>query len=298
MTATPVLLSRSLSESTSRKLGRIHQIARYVSRVECRAPDFLIVGAQKGGTTSLYSYLAQHPNVIPAVRKEVHYFENPSSRARGESWYRSFFATESYLRRHERRLGSTALTGEATTYMPYPRIPRMLHQVSPSARLIFLLRNPVERAYSHYRHICRSYPGTERHTFSEAIRIEPQRIQPDLDAIARDEWHDDATLRLFSYCHSGLYAEQLKAWLEHFPRENMYITESERFFERPGEIVAEVRNFLTLPAYDFDFSKKFNVGGYTDQISRDDREFLIDKFSSDRAELREILGPDFGTTWF
>lgn len=285
------------NESLARKLGRLHQIARYASGVECSAPDFLIIGAQKGGTTSLYSYLTQHPNVFPAVRKEVHYFESPASRARGERWYRSFFPTEAFLTAKKRRLG-TALTGEATTYMPYPQIPRMLHAIHPDARLIFLLRNPAERAFSHYMHVRRSYPGAEPLDFGDDIRREAERIQPDVDAIARDEWHDDVTYRAFSYVRSGMYAEHVKNWIEFFPTDRMYINESERFFERPDKVLGEICDFLGLPPAEFDFAEKLNVGGYDDRVSPDDRAFLVNAFADDRAKLQQIVASNFGADWF
>lgn len=298
MTRSVPPLNRTVSETAARKLGRLHQLARYASRVECRTPDFLIIGAQKGGTTSLYSYLTQHPSVFPAIRKEVHFFENPDSRAKGDRWYRSFFPTEFYLGTQERRLGTAVLTGEATTYMPYPRIPEMLHVISPAARLIFLLRDPVARAFSQYMHVRRSYPGFETNNFSDAIRIEAQRIQPDIDAITRDEWHDDVTFRAFSYVRSGLYAEQLKCWLRVFPREHIYVSESERFFRNPDEVLQEVCKFLKLPTFAPDFSEQHNIGGYDDQVTRTDRDFLIRAFVNDRADLQRLLGENFGASWF
>lgn len=285
-------------EAAGRKLGRIHQIARYVLGIPCRAPDFLIVGAQKGGTTSLYSYLAQHPNIIPPVRKEVHFFENPVSRAKGGRWYRSFFPTELYLGYKEWRVGGDILTCEGTTYMPYPRIPKMLQAINPAAKLIFLLRNPVDRAFSHYMHICRSYPGLEPLTFGDAIRAEAQRIQPDIDALSRNEWHDDRTFRAFSYVRTGMYAEHLKRWLDFFPRENTYIGESERFFRHPALVLQEINSFLKLPDHQFDVAKQFNVGGHTDDIHPTDRAFLVKVFADDRAELQKMLGRDFGAAWF
>lgn len=292
------LLDRASSRSAARKLSRLHQVARYASGLPCRAPDFLIVGAQKGGTTSLHAYLAQHPNVFPAVRKEVHFFETPAIRIKGDRWYRSFFPTQLYLRRQELRLGSAVLTGEATAYLPYPRVPQLLHAINPEARLIVLLRNPIERAYSHYWHVRRSYPGLETHSFSDAIRIEQQRIQADVDRSARDEWYDDVTFRSFSYVSSGKYAEQLKRWLAVFPRENLFIRESEHFFENPEMTMKEVCTFLEIPDCEVDVSEWHNRGASRYQPGAEDREFLIRAFADDRSELQSLLGRDFGATWF
>jgi hypothetical protein len=289
---------RRIAQGIERRLQSTHQFIRYVSGIPCITPDFLIIGAQKGGTTSLYYYLAQHPHVSPAVHKEVHFFENPSRRGKGERWYRSFFPSKLYLACREFVLQGKVLTGEATPYMSYINAPRLVHCVKPEAKLILLLRNPVDRALSHYMHVCRSAPGLETLTFSEAIRAEPLRIQQDIDAIERDEWHDDILHRMLGYVRRGLYAQHLQQWLALFPRENIYVVESEKFYRNPALVTQEVAAFLGLSPCKFDVSEQFNVGGYAEKITPEDRAFLVDAFKDDRAELQKILGNDFGADWF
>lgn len=179
------------------------------------------------------------------------------------------------------------------------RAPELLHDVNPDARLIFLLRNPVERAFSHYMHVCRTYPGAEPYSFSEAIRIEPERIRDDVVALDRDKDHDDATFRAFSYVARGMYGEQLERWLAVFPRENVLVCESERFFERPDEVVNDVADFLGLPATSStNVSEPYNVGGYSSRFSAADRDYLTAIYAEDRAKLQALLGGNFGDRWF
>ena len=116
-------------------------------------PDFLIIGAQKGGTTSLYNYVQAQPCVAPAARKEVHFFDRRLNLNKGLTWYRGHFPTrvEQYSARHLRL--QPFLTGEATPeYLFLPHIPHIVARVLPVIKLILLLRNPVDRAYSQYQH--------------------------------------------------------------------------------------------------------------------------------------------------
>ncbi|MCP4350850.1 MAG: sulfotransferase domain-containing protein, partial [Desulfobacterales bacterium] len=113
-------------------------------------PDFLILGAQKAGTTSLFEYLVSHPGVLAPTTKEVQYF----SHLYGKStlWYRSHFASRASLRRATTRLGYRALTGEASPYyLNHPLAADRAHRVVPDASLIVLVRDPIERAHSHWR---------------------------------------------------------------------------------------------------------------------------------------------------
>ncbi len=131
------------------------------------APAFVIVGAQRGGTTSLYRYLAAHPGVLPASRKELHYFTNRHDR--GPDWYRSQFPPTP----------PGTITGESTPYyLFHPHAPRRLHAFAPDVKLIVLLRNPVDRAYSHYQLQVRRRHETL--PFEEAIAREEERLAGEL----------------------------------------------------------------------------------------------------------------------
>ena len=128
-------------------------------------PDFLISGAQRGGTTSLYNYLQAHPCFELPTTKELHFFDRKFHR--GLAWYRAHFPT--YLEKcfAQRIQGRAFLTGEATpNYLFHPLVSRRVAEVLPRVKLIVLLRNPVDRAFSHYHHILDL--GYEHLPFAEA----------------------------------------------------------------------------------------------------------------------------------
>ncbi len=136
-------------------------------------PDFPIVGAMKSGTSSLYLYTTQHPHVLPALKVEVHYFDINFNR--GNKWYRSHFPTIFYkfisrlIKRHK------MITGEASPYyLFFPHSAQRIYTTFPNLKIIIILRNPVDRAYSHYFHSTRG--GFESLSFEEAVKKESERL--------------------------------------------------------------------------------------------------------------------------
>ena len=114
-------------------------------------PDFIIIGAQKSGTTSLYRFIVKHPAIAPATKKEVHYFSIWYKF--GELWYRSHFPTNLSRYNFYKRTNQKLLSGEASpVYLFYPVVPGRMKELLPDVKLIVILRNPVDRAYSHYHH--------------------------------------------------------------------------------------------------------------------------------------------------
>lgn len=181
------------------------QLGQLLGRFGSR-PNFLIIGVQKGGTTSLYSYLAAHPRVSPALGKEVHYFD--FHYGCGERWYRAHFVPQAWS--DVRGLQ----TGEASPeYLFCPAAPQRVAAFDPGMKLIVMLRNPVERAYSQYQMSRRR--GSETLSFAEALALEPERLEAErrrlgaVAAHARGKSH-----RHHSYQSRGYYAEQLKVWFE------------------------------------------------------------------------------------
>src|SRR5437763_1646364 len=114
-------------------------------------PDFIILGAQRAGTTSLYEYIVDHPQVGAASKKEVHFFDRHYTE--GVNWYRAHFPPAVRRQRFENRTGKRFLTGEASPYyLAHPMVPERIAAVAPDARFLILLRNPIDRALSHYYH--------------------------------------------------------------------------------------------------------------------------------------------------
>ncbi|MCS6884817.1 MAG: sulfotransferase [Acidobacteriota bacterium] len=253
-------------------------------------PDFLVIGVQKAGTTSLFNYLIEHPGILPTVRKQMHYFDNRYER--GEDWYRSHFPMELQLRYRERRLGYKCLTGEATPYYIFhPHAPRRIRSLLPKAKLIVLLRNPVDRAYSHYNHEVRK--GAEKLSFEEAIEKEAERLRPELERMLQDEHYYSFAYQHYSYLARGRYAEQLSYWFKLFPKEQFLILKSEDFDRNIPETLNKIYRFLGLPELPPKNYPYHNRGNYP-QMSSETRQKLREYFRRYNEQLYELLQIDFG----
>ena len=230
-------------------------------------PDFVIIGAQKGGTSFLYYLLARHPLVQPAARKELHFFDQPDRFAKGAEWYRRCFPRSGW------KDGSRTITGEATPYYLFDHnVAKRMCEVVPQTRLIALLRNPIDRAYSHYQMQVKR--GTEPGTFEEVI----------------ERQHS-------SYVSRGIYVDQLLRWFEFFSKEQMLILKSEDFFERPVETLKPVLKFLQLPDWQPEASeleRRRHTGAYSKKMDPSTRRRMEAYFEPHNQRLYECLGVDFG----
>lgn len=245
-------------------------------------PDFVIVGAQKGGTAFLYHLLTRHPLVGPATYKEVHFFDRYFEL--GPEWYRWRFPQP---REREDR---TTITGEATPYyLFHPLAPERMARVVPDVKLIALLRNPVDRAYSHYQ--MQVQRGTEKGTFEEALAAEGPRMGE-----GDGDW-DSFEYRHFSYLSRGLYAEQLERWFRVFGKDRMLVLKSEDFFAQPAEVLRAVQRFLSLPERKPDASELGSgrhEGGYRTKMDPATRRRLKAHFEPHNERLYRLLGKDLG----
>src|SRR5690606_20950764 len=247
-------------------------------------PHFLIIGAQKGGTTSLYEYLAAHPRVLPAYRgEEVHYFDHHFRW--GEAWYRRHFPLRAALRRRR------AVTGETSpAYLFHPFAPQRIAATLPEARLIVLLRNPTDRAVSHYWHMVRT--KVETLPLAEALHREPERILDGLERMARDEHHYAPDYVAFSYQKRGLYADQLARYLKYFDRSQLLVLQSEAFFRNPQAGYDTVLRFIGLAPHPLPSFPPQNVGTYGEETPEGVRETLDAYFRPHNERLYDLLQLD------
>jgi hypothetical protein len=268
---------------------RVHLLTRF-ARLD---PNFLIIGTAKGGTTSLYECLVEHPAVGRSFEKEPRYFD--ANYQRGASWYRSHFPLTTFRRSVRRRYGVDPGVFEATPYyLLHPLVPARVRRDYPSMRLIAVLRDPVARAYSHYSHQVRM--GHESRTFAEAIACEEELLAPELERMLADESYDSRPYRLFSYVTRGLYLDQLERWLRVFPREQLLVLASEDLFERPAETLPAVLRFLGLPPRPGLTLPHERRGGYDPVIPDDAAERLAVVYEEPNRRLYEFLGRDLGWT--
>lgn len=277
-----------------RRLVRARLSVRELTAPLRGLPDFLVIGAQRSGTSSLYKYLGRHPHVAPSLRKEVGYFSGHYHE--GESWYRAHFPLASRSAAHRRLHGVKLLSFEATPdYLFDPRTPSRISALLPDARFVVLLRNPVDRAYSHYLHMQRL--GFEDLAFDEALDAEERRLHGDLEVLDVDPDHQAKEWSRYSYVARGRYALQLLRWWEHFDRDRFLIIRSEDFFESPGRILAEITDFVGVDRWlPETFSNYSYVGASPSipDIGADLRAQLQSVFKEDNEHLAELLGRDMG----
>ncbi|WP_193212253.1 sulfotransferase domain-containing protein [Luteolibacter marinus] len=251
-------------------------------------PSFLIVGVQKGGTSSLHKYLVQHPSIAQAVIKEVHFFDgglDPS----WNKWEDGMKLYKSYMPLRMRSKGMQIFDA-SPDYIYHPEAARRIFGIYPKIKLVILLRDPVERAISHYFHEVRR--GRETLSLMAALEAEETRVDPSYRAqdFKRREWN------CFSYKRKGLYAQQIREYFKYFDRDSILIKESEELFENPGKIVGEVCSFIGVKSEDLrlDFSPK-GVGTNRLESSEVDsaRKMLRDIYREPNRDLEELLKMKF-----
>ena len=164
-------------------------------------PDFLVLSAGRCGSTSLFAALCEHPQVLPPSHKETHFFDR--NWTRGLDFYRRLFPLQARRRARARRAGGPVLTGEATTYyLLHPAVPARASAAIPDARLVVILRDPVDRAYSHYQLSVRR--GREKLSFEEALDAEPERLAGAEERLLADPAADVPSHRVHSYVARGM----------------------------------------------------------------------------------------------
>lgn len=291
------------------------RVVRAVARTAVRAgaygtasarglPDFLLIGTKRGGTTSLYRQLEMHPAYVPlfpsAARlpmrenmKGVHFFD--TNFHRGRRWYRSHFQTVRSRDAHHDRHGAS-FTGDASPYyLFHPLAAQRAATVVPDAKLVVLLRDPVERTISHWAEQTRN--GTETLTLVDALDRERERLgdsaQLLLDGtIKRNFAHEQQ-----SYAGQSQYAQSLRRWLQHFPREKLLVLFSEDYYANPVAVLGEVTDFLGLPRYldvDVGVRNAASRTGHHDEV----RERLGQQFADDAAAVAAIVGRPPPWDWF
>jgi hypothetical protein len=261
-------------------------------------PDFVIIGGKKCGTTFLYHLLTQHPLVEPCAKKELHFFDDLFDES--VEWYRRCFPQPRWEDSRK------TITGEATPeYLTHPSVPERMAQVIPRARLIALLRNPVDRAYSDYQQVARK--RWETRSFEEAVEAEEARIRGKRGMVPEDEHHASFEHQRFRYLTKSIYVDQLLRWSEFFPEEQMLVLKSEDFFEHPAKILKPVLSFLDLPDWEPDVPEfrderdkekyeriKRNKGIYEDKMDPATKQHLEEFFEPHNKRLYDYLGVDFG----
>lgn len=246
-----------------------------------KLPDFIIIGAQKSGSSSLYWWLYQHPQISMSFDKETKFFDRHYSK--GIAWYRHQFPLTSTKNK---------LAGDNTPYYVFhPLVPERVHKACPDTRFIAILRNPIDRAYSQYQMERRK--GRELNaTFEGAIkgeleRIKLARIEVNNNPLENNHIHENT-----SYLSRGLYIDQIEDWLKWFDLKQLLVLESESLFKEPETGLKSVYDFLGVSNVIANDLTPYNVVSYA-SMDPELREELSGFFAPYNKRLERLLGMKF-----
>lgn len=261
------------------------------------APDFMIIGAAKAGTTSLFQYLAQHPEILSPKEKELEFFSIKFDK--GIRWYLSNFP----LKKHKKN----SLTFEATpAYLFLKDAPCRIAKLFPLIKFIAILRDPVKRTYSNWAF---------RHNSSFVNSGEHARDARSFDVAVKEELQNPGLIDWrFAYINRSSYVNQLKRWYSYFPPEQILLLDSEDLKNKPVTSLKAVTNFLGISDFYTDFEKSnekltgllgtkdslkekelkiYNANSYNQKIDDKIKKALEDYFKPYDKELEELTGRKF-----
>lgn len=277
---------RALAKAWLRRFG--------VATSELRGlPDFLIVGAKRAGTTSLWNSVVRHPNVLPMFPARMHikgtaFFT--TNHGRGLRWYRSHFPLRVNRAVRARVDGVRPVAGEATPYyLFHPLAAGRAARVAPEARIVVILRDPVDRAYSQYRERVRH--RAETLSFEAALDAEEERLRGEEDRIRRDDGYVSFAHEHLSYVEQGRYAGMIERWLEAYPRERFLFLLNEDLDRDPSGQLNRFVDFLGLPPRSPSEVPRDNYHP-GEPMDPSIRARLAETFAGDNRRLAALLGMD------
>lgn len=250
-------------------------------------PDFLVIGAKRCGTTSLYHYLGLHPSIKRSTHDHLGFFDDNFHL--GLQFYRSFFPTVVEKRACLKKTGMFATYDVTSSYIQDPKTAKRIHDIFPQIKLIAILRNPADRAYSEYNLQLRSDPSMKDFEFyvkNEMVEIENDEksglvIDAKLFAAGKK-----------NYLRKGFYFEQFTPWFGLFPKDNIHIISTEQLGRNPDETMKDIFKFLGFPDHQINTEKRHEKGNY--KIMNDDTRESLQKFFEPRnKKLYELIGKNF-----
>ena len=252
-------------------------------------PDFYLIGSQKSGTTSLFEYLLQHPSIPSNLSKDIRFFDKYYHK--GTNWYRLYFPinTKKFLKQAPQNF----CVGDGTErYLDHPHTAKRIKKLTPNAKLIVLLRNPITRTYSHYNFNVNR--GLENRSFENAIEFEKKVISIEFEKMLKNPNYYSNEYFRFSYIDRSIYVNKLKRWMEVFPKEQFLILQSEKFFEDPSKVYNQVLKFLNLPKLDLEKYEQFKKQKHIPpKIEKNTLISLNEIFQPYNKELFSLLGKKY-----
>jgi hypothetical protein len=234
--------------------------------------DFIIGGTQKGGTTALFEYLAEHPEIQTPSQKELHYFDN-------DAIYENDTDYESYHQHFDFTEAGITCRGEATPiYMYLEPSPERIWQYNPQMKWILVLRNPIERAYSHWN--MEFQKGRDTLDFQQALAAEDSRCRKALPL----------QHRVYSYVDRGFYSLQIRRILQFFPRTQLLVIESETLKNDHEAAISNCYEFLGTTSISTAYRKDQHKRAYDNSMSEEERNFLNERYHTEIQDLEALLG--------
>lgn len=236
----------------------------------------------KAGTTSLFSWLEGHPQLAASREKEVHYFD--MNFHRGAGWY-----ARQFIRPRRTANGGRTRPFESSPYYLFePRVPARIRGLVPEARIVVTLRDPVDRAFSHYHNNRRL--GREPLSFEEAIDAEDRRLAGEEERLLADPGYVSLVHKRYSYLRRGLYAEQLDRWMRHFLPSQILVVDASRLLADPAAVLAEVLTFLSLDPWEPSSYTALNEGRHGATMAAETRARLERFFEPHERRLADLIG--------
>ena len=243
-------------------------------------PNLVVIGVVRSGTTSLYHYLSQHPSIIKSAYDELGYFD--SNYDLGLNWYKSLFPTIFEKKKVEEKNGKFITYDVTPFYIYNEKVPKRIQKIIPDSKLILILRNPVDRAYSNY------FITKQNKKFEDIISEEKETLKI-IDQKNKEEYYKFVHTSLLS---RGFYAEQLEKWFKIFPRNQILIIKSEDFAIQTNKIMNEIFNFLGLENFNIlDDSKKNKI--VYEPMKEETRRELIEYFRPYNEKLYSMINRNF-----
>lgn len=247
--------------------------------------NLFIIGAAKAGTTSLYYYLEQHPDTISSIVKEPHYFSHinpeesvvfPHGGGRGDGSAVWICNEKEYLDLYPNARGKrrdNCFMDAAVTNLYSETAAQEIKKFDLEAKIIILLRNPIDRAWSHYNHLVRD--GRETESFEMGLDLEVERIKNKWEF----SWH---------YKQMGLYDQQIMRYFDNFPEDQICILLFEDFIKNTPKVLTKVTDFLELSEFEYQEIHSHNSSGRSRLPAL---AYIVDQVAGYKKSINRIIPP-------
>ena len=257
-----------------RSIKIINSCFSLFNRTSKRKVDFIVAGAQKSGTSALYIHLNKHPEICMGSRKEIHFFDDEKEFQHGKANYSKYHSYYKPDKNHK-------ILGEITSsYMYWHDSIKRIWLYNKKIKLVVILRNPIERAYSHWN--MQHASGHDKLKFFDALKNEDQRGRVALP----DQ------MKRYAYVGRGFYTEQIRRIRHYFPEDQTLIIKYDDLKQHPNSVFERLYEFLGVKLIHDQEIEEINPGVYKSPIQEEEREYLLDIFKYEIKGLEKMLGWD------